>query len=146
MALVSRAYPLSDEIIDPSLPSPVTPPAVIAHDIMLSDLEASRHSVVVTIVYEVNYEDADAFRAAMSDVAAARRRDGATAWTLGRDIERPGRWLEAFRIPDWWELHRGIARINLTDGEATRTARAFHREEQPPDVNVMVIEQPDRRR
>ena len=146
MALVSRAYPLSEEIIDPSLPSSVTPPVVIAHDMMLSDLKASRHSVAVTIAYEVNYEDADAFRAAMSDVAAARRRDGATAWTLGRDIERPGRWLEAFRIPDWWELHRGIARMNLTDGEATRTARTFHRDEQPPDVSVMVIEQLDSHR
>jgi MFS family permease len=141
MALVSRTYPLSDEIIDPSLPSPVTPPTVIAHDIMLSDLEASRHSVVVTIAYQVNHEDADAFRAAMSNVAAARRRDGATAWTLGRDVELPGCWLETFRIPDWWELHRGIARMNLVDGAATRAARGFHRGERPPDVRVMVIEQ-----
>ena len=140
MALVSRAYPLGDEIIDPSLPSPVTPAIVIAHDMMLSDPEALRQSVVVTIAYEVNYEDADAFRAAMCDVAAARRRDGATAWTLGRDIERPGRWLEAFRIPDWWELHRGIARMNFADGAATQSVREFHHGKRPPDVSVMVIE------
>jgi hypothetical protein len=100
-----------------------------------------RHPVVVTIAYTIDQENADAFRAAMMDVAAARRRDGATAWVLGRDIEQPERWLEAFRLPDWLELHRGVARVNLVDAAATQAARAFHRGERPPEARVMMIEQ-----
>jgi hypothetical protein len=70
----------------------------------------------------------------------ARRRDGATAWALGHDVEQPERWLEAFRLPDWMELNRGVARMNLFDAVASQAARSFHRGERPPDGRVMVIE------
>jgi hypothetical protein len=116
-------------------------PNVVAHDMMSSTLSSLRRPVVVTIAYMVDREDTDNFRDAMMDVAAARRRNGATSWVLGRDVGQPERWLEAFRLPDWLELHRGIARVNLTDAAAAQAARAFHNGERPPDVAIMVIEQ-----
>jgi MFS family permease len=141
MALVGRTHPLSDEIDDPSLPPAVAPPTIVAHETMASMLSSLRHPVVVTIAYTIDHENADDFRAAMMKVAAARRRDGATAWVLGRDVEQPERWLEAFRLPDWMELSRGVARVNLVDAAATQAARSFHCSERPPEVRVMIIEQ-----
>lgn len=141
MSLVARTHPLSDEIVDPSLPPAIAPPSIVPHDMMSPTLRSLRHPVIVTITYTIDHEDTDVFRAAMVDVAAARRRDGATAWMLGRDVEQPERWLEAFRLPDWLELHRGVGRVNLIDATATQAARAFHRRERPPEVCVMLIEQ-----
>jgi len=141
MAVFGRAYALSDEIVDPSLPPSVTPPTVVAHEMMARDLISLQHPVVVAIAYKVAHEDADAFNAAMMEVAKSRRRNGATAWLLGRDVEEPERWLECFRLPDWLELQRGIARVNLMDATATQAARAFHRGKRPPQVSVLAIEQ-----
>ena len=141
MALVGRAYALSDEIIDPSLPPSVTPPTVVAHETMARDLISLQHPVVVAIAYKIAHEDADAFNAAMMEVAKSRRRNGATAWLLVRDVGEPERWLECFRLPDWLELQRGIARVNLMDATATQAARAFHRGKRPPQVSVLAIEQ-----
>jgi MFS family permease len=141
MALVGRAYALNDEIVDPSLPPSVIPPTVVAHETMAGDLLSSQHPVVVTIAYKISHEDAYAFNAAMVDVASSRRRNGATAWLLGRDVGEPERWIECFRLPDWLELQRGIARVNLMDATSTQAARAFHRGKRPPQVTVLAIEQ-----
>ena len=141
MALVGRAYALNDEIVDPSLPPSVIPPTVVAHETMAGDLLSSQHPVVVTIAYKISHEDAYAFNAAMVDVASSRRRNGATAWLLGRDVGEPERWIECFRLPDWLELQRGIARVNLMDATATQAARAFHRGKRPPQVTVLAVDQ-----
>src|SRR3954447_4697619 len=141
MAVVGRAYALSDDIVDPSLPPPVIPPTVVAHETMARELISSQHPVVVAITYKIAHEDADAFNAAMVDVARSRRRNGATAWLLGRDVGEPERWLECFRLRDWLELQRGVSRVNLMDATATQAARALHRGEQPPEISVLAIEQ-----
>jgi hypothetical protein len=112
MALVARTHPLSDQITDPSLPPASAPPNIVAHETMAPMLSTLRHPVVVTIAYTIDHENTDDFRAAMMKVAAARRRGGATAWVLGRDVEQPEHWLEAFRLPDWMELNRGVARVS----------------------------------
>lgn len=76
----------------------------------------------------------------MVKVAAARRRNGATNLVLGRVVEHPKRWLEAFRLHDRQELHRGITRVNLIDAAAVQAARALHSEERPPEAVVTAIE------
>lgn len=141
ISLFARSHPLRDEIVDPALPPAAAPPTIVPHDLISPILSSLRHSVIVTISYTIDHENVDAFRAAMMELAAARRRDGATAWMLGRDVEQPERWLEAFRLPDWLELHRGIARVNLVDAAATQVARAFHHGDRPPQICVMIIEQ-----
>jgi hypothetical protein len=140
MALVGRAFALSDEIVDPSLPPSVSPPTVVAHETMARDLISLQNPVVVAITYKIAHEDADAFNAAMMDVASSRRRNGATAWLLGRDVGEPERWIECFRLPDWLELQRGIARVNFLDATVTQAARAFHRGKRPPQVTVLAVE------
>jgi Transmembrane secretion effector len=52
----------------------------------------------------------------------------------------PESWVETFRVPDWHELRRGVARVNLADGAATERARSFHRGTEPPEVRVLVAE------
>jgi hypothetical protein len=93
-----------------------------------------------SISYSIDPEDAHAFRAAMKELAAARRRTGAIAWLLTRDVEQPRNWVEAFRVQDWHELRRGMVRINLADSKATEKVHSFHRGVAPPEARVLIAE------
>ena len=140
IAGVSRWVILPEEVPDPSLAAKRPPPRVLVHEAVAPDLETRHAPVLVTIAYSVDPADAPAFRSAMAELSAARRRDGAVAWLLARDVERPGTWVEAFRLPDWHELRRGIARFNLTDSTVVEKVRSFHRSAYPPEVRVLLAE------
>ncbi|WP_237213676.1 MFS transporter [Falsiroseomonas oryziterrae] len=142
MAVVARLQALPGEIDDPSEPAARPLPKLDVRQEVLAELASSRHPVLVTIAYVVDAADVPGFRAAMRDLSAARRRDGAVAWMLTRDIERLDHWIEAFRLPDWHELRRGAARINLTDDAASARASAFHRGAAPPELRVLVADPP----
>ena len=140
MALVARLQALPNEVADPSLPAVRLPPTVNVHEALAPALDASKHPVLVTISYSIDPEDAHAFRAAMKELAAARRRTGAIAWLLTRDVEQPRTWVEAFRVQDWHELRRGMVRINLADSKATEKVHSFHRGVAPPEARVLIAE------
>jgi MFS family permease len=142
MALVARTQRLPDEIADPSQPWHGPLPTFAVHDAMTAVVAAPRQPVIVTVAYQVDVKNAAAFRDAMAAVASARRRDGAFGWELTRDIERPECWVEAFRVADWDELQRGMARLNLVDADASAAARAYHRGAAPPAVRVMATQPP----
>ena len=140
VALLARRLRLPADMPDPSLPATRPPPTVNVDEAIALSLAAERRPVLVTIAYTIDAADEPAFRAAMKQLAEARRRDGAVAWLLTRDIERPSRWVEAFRMPDWHELLRAVARRNVQDEAAAQTARALHRGDSP-ELHVLVIEQ-----
>jgi predicted MFS family arabinose efflux permease len=142
MALVARAQRLPDEIVDPSQPWHGPLPSFEVHDAVSAVVATPRQPVIVTVAYLVDVEHAAPFRDAMAAVAAARRRDGAFGWELTRDIQHPECWVEAFRVADWDELQRGMARLNLVDADASAAARAYHRGAAPPAVRVLVSQPP----
>ncbi|MCC7282597.1 MAG: MFS transporter [Acetobacteraceae bacterium] len=139
-AVLGRMSSLPAEVPDPSLPALGLHPNLAISDAISPLLEQAAHPVLVSITWRIALEDAGAFRAAMDEVALARRRDGATRWLLSRDIEQPEYWVEAFRLPDWHETLRAVARMNLVDAEAIAAARKFHRGERPPELRVLIAE------
>ncbi len=136
IALLARSQPLPSEVADPSLPARRPPLKPSIDDGVRETLMEGGHPVLVTVAYVVDPGEADAFRTAMVSLRLARRRDGAVAWRLARDISRADHWIETFRLPDWHELRRGLARINLLDDEASRAAAQFHRGDAPPTIRI----------
>lgn len=116
--------------LSPSLHWPAPPVATeVAHD---------RGPVLVTIEYEVAAEDTAAFLAALHDFARERRRDGAYAWRVFEDTERPGLWMECFVVESWLEHLRQHERVTEADRTAQATVHRFHRGSTPPRVRHLL--------
>jgi quinol monooxygenase YgiN len=76
--------------------------------------------VLISIAYEVPPYDREAFLAAAARVEPIRRRDGAIAWQLYRDLADPTRFVEVFETRSWGEHLRQHARSTLADEPAER--------------------------
>jgi MFS family permease len=140
IAVLARSQQLPGTIADPAQPAARDRPHITVDDSIASLLASARHPVLVTITYRVDPPDIAAFRTAMEALRLARRRDGAIEWMLARDVEHPEQWVEAFRLPDWHELRRGVLRVNLLDDEASQAARALHRGGALPRIRVLVTD------
>jgi predicted MFS family arabinose efflux permease/quinol monooxygenase YgiN len=85
--------------------------------------------VLVIVEYEVDGADADEFVAAMTQLSAVRRRDGATRWDLFHDLEDPSRYVETFTAATWGEhlrQHERGTQVDLPlEERAARLARTF---------------------
>jgi MFS family permease len=141
IALLARSQQLPAEIVDPAL-GPVRELPSVAVDASMAPFLLSGHTVLVSITYTVDPSQASAFRAAMNNLRLARLRDGAVAWMLARNVEHADQWVETFRLPDWHELRRGMARVNLVDDEAARAVRVFHRDQSPPQARILLWDSP----
>jgi MFS family permease len=93
-----------------------------------------RGPVLVTIEYEVDPEDRDAFTAAMRDMGRIRRRDGAIRWGTFQNAAFPSRYLESFLVASWAEHLRQHERATLGDVEVAERVKQFHRGTSPPTV------------
>jgi MFS family permease len=92
------------------------------------EIEPESHDgpVLVTVSYPVRPERADAFVAAMDAVRRGRLRTGAVQWGLFRDIEEPGRFVEAYLVPSWDEhLRQHAGRLTGSDQAAEERAQAL---------------------
>ncbi len=88
-------------------------PEPTAHDDL--DLEPDRGPVMVTVEYRVDPSRAQAFGAAMQELASVRRRDGASSWGLFKDTADPERYIEFFLVESWVEHLRQHHRITQHD-------------------------------
>jgi MFS family permease len=111
-------------------PSAHWPAPIVAQE----EVAGERGPVMVTVEYRVEASQAAAFVAAMNEVAAERRRDGAYAWGLFEDAAAPGRWLEYFLVESWLEHLRQHERVTKADADLQARARAFHQGDAPPAV------------
>jgi MFS family permease len=102
--------------------------------ILAQEVAADRGPVMVTVEYRVEPSRTTAFLAAMNEVAAERRRDGAYAWGLFEDAAEPGRWLEYFLVESWLEHLRQHERVTKADADLQARARVFHHGEREPVV------------
>ncbi len=71
--------------------------------------------VLIQIEYRVDPEHREAFLRAIHEVAPTRRRNGASAWRIFRDLEDDGRYVERFVIRSWAEYVRLRARLTMSD-------------------------------
>lgn len=88
-------------------------------------LPVDRHSVVITIEYEVALEKTPAFLALADQLRLIRRRNGAMRWTLHQDIDQPEVWIERIHCGSWQDHVRRIARYTAAEQAVLSQAEVF---------------------
>jgi MFS family permease len=127
--LVARRWPLSTRAID------VRPSEHWAEPELALQPSPTDGPVLVEVEYEVPYERADSFRAAMERVGRSRRRSGAERWGLFQDGTDPERFVEAYVVPTWQEhLRQQQERFTRSDLSYLREARAMVKDGSEPRV------------
>jgi hypothetical protein len=105
---------------------------------LVGSFEPERGPVLVTVEYEVEPAEAEAFALAMQALGRIRLRDGALRWGLWTDAARPGRQLESFVVESWLEHLRQHERMTAADRAVQAIAGEFHRGAEPPRVTHFV--------
>ena len=138
IAVLARSQQLPTEVPDPAAKPEHALPHFAVGKALVELMRTDAHPVLVSVAYVVEEADLPGFRGTMQALRLSRHRDGATDWTLVRDIERPEVWVEAFRLPDWSELRRATMRFNAQDDAIMQAALAFHRGESPPEARIFL--------
>lgn len=81
--------------------------------------------VSVEIAYRIREGEAQEFLHAVTQLKAARRRDGATLWRVYRDLGDPTRYVERFIVSSWADYLRQRARATLADQQMEERVREF---------------------
>lgn len=102
------------------------------------DLKPRSGPIAIMIEYIIRDEDVPEFLATMAERGRIRRRDGARNWTLARDLENPGIWIEHYHTPTWVEYIRHNRRATHADAVVGERIRALHSGENPPRVRRMI--------
>ncbi|TIQ38666.1 MAG: MFS transporter [Mesorhizobium sp.] len=102
------------------------------------DLKPRSGPIAIMIEYIIREEDVPEFLATMAERGRIRRRDGARNWTLARDLEDPGIWIEHYHTPTWVEYIRHNRRATHADAVVGERIRALHSGENPPRVRRMI--------
>jgi predicted MFS family arabinose efflux permease len=82
-------------------------PSLTLHDAMFDE----RGPVLVTIRYEIRGDKATEFLRAIQKLGKSRRRDGAFAWGVFENTERPDCFIETFNVESWLEHRRQHERV-----------------------------------
>lgn len=90
--------------------------------------------VVIEVDYNVDPAHAREFYAAMMKMQSMRKRNGAFAWSIARDIADPGLWTERYHCPTWGDYLRLRDRFTEADLAVQAAADAFHRRGERPRV------------
>ena len=101
---------------------------------------ADEGPVMVTVEYQIDPAEAEAFAAVMQKTRRARLRQGALSWGLFRDTEAPGRYIEYFVDESWLEHLRRLERFTAADAGLREQRLALHRGGAPPKVRRFVAE------
>jgi quinol monooxygenase YgiN len=89
------------------------------------DVDGERGPVMVTVEYEIDTADADAFKEAMEEVRRMRHRNGSFSWQLMQDTENPQRWIELFFDESWIDHLRHHNRVTRAELKIESAARRF---------------------
>jgi MFS family permease len=93
---------------------------------------AEEGPVMVTLEYQIDPQQAQAFAQVMQRTRRARLRQGALSWGLFRDVAVPGRYVEYFVDENWLEHQRRLERFSAFDAELREQRLAFHLGSEPP--------------
>ncbi len=97
--------------------------------------------IVITIEYVIREADVVALLAVIAERRRIRRRDGARHWTLLRDLENPGVWIERYHSPTWLDYVRHNHRITQADAAVGERLRDLHQGPDRPRVWRMIERQ-----
>jgi MFS family permease/quinol monooxygenase YgiN len=128
IAVVRRFHLQSGGTLDLS-PSAHWPQPLVA-----SSVDADRGPVMVTVEYRIDPGHLSRFLAALDELAAERRRNGAYAWSVYQDAAQPGRLVETFVEESWLEHLRHHERVTGADRDIQARVLAFHAGSAPPLV------------
>jgi MFS family permease/quinol monooxygenase YgiN len=117
--------------------SPAQPGAVEPAVIDIGDEDGP---VMVTVQYQIDPAQAEAFAQVMQRTRRARLRQGALSWGLFRDVATPGRYVEYFVDENWVEHQRRLERFTAFDAELRAQRLAFHQGPEPPLVRRYVAD------
>jgi hypothetical protein len=109
-------------------------PAPLAEPDMPLAVPADSGPVFVTVTYQVRAGAEDDFQQAAQPVGWSRRRTGATRWSVLRQAEHPGRFVEMFVVPSWDEYLRQQGRRTVADAALDDRLRTFLQPGTEPDV------------
>ena len=96
--------------------------------------------VMVTVEYEIDPAQAEAFTEVMQRTRRARLRQGALSWGLFRDVAVPGRYVEYFVDENWLEYQRRLERFTAFDAELRGQRLIFHIGAEPPVLRRYVAD------
>jgi MFS family permease len=85
--------------------------------------------VMVTVEYHITEKNRRAFLSAVDHLSHGRRRDGAYAWAIYEDAQRPGRMLETFYLESWAEHLRQHERVTKSDHALQQSIRQLTQDE-----------------
>ena len=91
------------------------------------EVGADEGPVMVTVEYQIDPAEAEAFAEVMQKTRRARLRQGALSWGLFRDTSAPGRYIEYFVDESWVEHQRRLERFTAADAGLRERRLAFHR-------------------
>jgi MFS family permease len=94
--------------------------------------------VLIQMEYRVDPENRAAFLQAIQDVEPARRRNGASAWRIFRDLEDDSRFVERFVIASWAEYVRLRARLTFADQELQDRVMRLQRRGVPLRISRLI--------
>lgn len=109
-------------------------PAPMVHASVTHD----RGPVLVTIYYQAAPEHIDAFLRLLRTLGQRRRRDGAFAWGIYEDTERPNHFIELFYVESWLEHLRQHERVTDDDRALQDRIRGLLAEGSTPRVSHYV--------
>ncbi|HRO12369.1 MFS transporter [Amaricoccus sp.] len=100
--------------------------------------------IKINVEYVIDEADVPEFLDLMAERQRIRRRDGARAWTLARDLEDPRIWVESYQTPTWVEYVRHNMRRTKADAGPSDRLRELHRGNGPPAVERRIVRQASR--
>jgi len=84
-----------------------------------------RGPVLITIEYEVRPDRLGEFLDAIQSLGNSRKRDGAYAWGIFENTEKPGSFIETFNVESWLEHRRQHERVTDADRQLQLGLRAL---------------------
>jgi hypothetical protein len=108
------------------------------------DVKPRSGPIKISVEYLIDEADVPEFLEVMAERQRIRRRDGARAWTLARDLEDPRIWVESYQTPTWVEYIRHNQRRTMADAGSVDRLRELHRGDGLPLVQRRIIRQATR--
>jgi hypothetical protein len=92
--------------------------------------------VLVTIEYQIDPKDREAFLALMQEIGDERRRDGAFAWNVFESPSEEGRIVETALLATYLEFEYARTRVTKADELIQKRAQSYLKA--PPKVEFLI--------
>lgn len=133
VALLGLRFPLLQP--DPDLLAPGR--RMHGHDLEIGE-EDLRAPIRITVEYEIEECDREAFLILMRERRSVRRRDGVTNWSLVQDADDRRHWIERFGRGSWNDFLRHRERRSIEEERNLDAILALHRGAERPRVRYFI--------